>query len=64
MKGVNVIDTEHGKIHEKMTVKIKDGKISSISQTKGGDLQASEWETVDASGLFMCPGLIDCACKA
>ena len=58
--GVNVIDVENSKVLENMTVKIKDGTIASISKASSADMQEEGFMSVDAGGLFMCPGLIDC----
>ncbi|ORX37953.1 hypothetical protein BD324DRAFT_623941 [Kockovaella imperatae] len=58
--GVNVIDVENSKVLEKMTVKIKDGNIISIAKSQTKDMQEDGYASVDASGLYMCPGLIDC----
>jgi imidazolonepropionase-like amidohydrolase len=62
MAGVNVVDVENGTILKDRTVKIRDGKIEEISKSSDKDLQESGWSTVDAKGLYMCPGLIDCGC--
>jgi imidazolonepropionase-like amidohydrolase len=60
MIGVNVVDVENGKILDNMTLKIKNGEIFSVKKAKGVDMQEDGWVSVDASGLFVCPGLIDC----
>ena len=60
--GVHVIDVENSKVMENMTVKIKGGSVVSVSPTKLVDLQEEGWASVNAAGLYMCPGLIDCAC--
>ena len=57
---MNVIDVENSKILANMTVKIKGGVIASIGRAKNLDMQESGYTSVDAGGLFMCPGLIDC----
>ena len=43
-----------------MTVKIKDGSISSISKSSSADMQEEGFMSINAGGLYMCPGLIDC----
>ena len=58
--GINVVDVESSKILENMTVKIKGGKIASISKATKSDMQESGYSSVDAAGLYVCPGLIDC----
>ncbi len=60
MKGVNVVDVENGKILENMTVKLKLGKIESIGKSLRTDAQEAGYTSVDAKGLYMCPGLVDC----
>ena len=45
---------------ENQTVKIKGGVITSVSTSMQYDLQEANFTTVDAKGLYMCPGLIDC----
>ena len=59
--GVNVIDVENSKILSDMTVKIKKGEIVSIAKSKMVDMQEDGYSSIDANGLYMCPGLIDCA---
>ena len=57
---MNVVDVEKSTVMENMTVKIKGGTISSISKSLKSDFQEAGFASVDAKGLFMCPGLIDC----
>lgn len=64
MTGVNVIDVEHSKVVENMTVKIKDGKIASISKASALHMQEEGWASTNATGLYMCPGLIDCESRS
>jgi N-acyl-D-aspartate/D-glutamate deacylase len=64
MTGVNVIDVEHSKVLENMTVKIKDGKIASISKASALHMQEEGWASTNATGLYMCPGLIDCESRS
>jgi adenine deaminase len=58
--GVHIVDVENGKILENMTVKIKSGIISSISKSKEIHMQEDGWLSINAAGLYVCPGLIDC----
>jgi hypothetical protein len=58
--GVNIIDVESSKILPNMTVKIKGGEMVYIGKAKNTDMQESGYSSIDASGLYMCPGLIDC----
>jgi hypothetical protein len=58
--GVNVVDVENGVILENMTVKIKSGIFDSIKKAKPVDMQEEGWLSVDARGLWMSPGLIEC----
>lgn len=55
-----MIDPEHGKVLDNMTVKIKAGKIVSIAKSQKSDLQEDGFTSVKADGLYICPGLIDC----
>lgn len=57
---MNVIDVEKSRVIKDQTVKLEAGKFTSISKTQAADAQASGWIVVDAKGLYMCPGLIDC----
>lgn len=54
------MDAEKGKVHENMTVRIRAGVIQSVQKTKKADMQEAGYSTIDAKGLYMCPGLIDC----
>lgn len=60
------MDPESGKLWTKMTLKVKDGHVHSLEKTKlqeEYDLsQSGEWQMVDASKYYLCPGLIDCEC--
>lgn len=57
---MNVIDVVKSKVIKDQTVKLQGGKFTSISKTQAQDAQAGDWIVVDAKGLYMCPGLIDC----
>lgn len=60
LTGANIVDVQRGSITENATVHLQGGRIISVN----GD--AEEWtkdlDTIklDLSGLFVCPGLIDC----
>lgn len=58
--GANVIDTEHLKVRENMTVRIRKGLVESVEKTKAADMQEVGYSTIDAKGLYICPGLVDC----
>ncbi|KAK8864561.1 hypothetical protein IAR55_001811 [Kwoniella newhampshirensis] len=58
--GVNVVDVEGETVLKNMTVKIRKGKFESIAPTGDNDIADEKHMVVDATGLFMCPGLIDC----
>jgi N-acyl-D-aspartate/D-glutamate deacylase len=55
-----VIDVEKGIVLLDRTVKIAKGVFVSIEKSKNVDMQEDGWVSVDARGLYMCPGLIDC----
>ncbi len=55
-----MIDVENSKIMSRATVKIRKGEIASITKSKDADMQESGYTSIDCSGLYMCPGLIDC----
>nr|XP_018267176.1 uncharacterized protein I303_01160 [Kwoniella dejecticola CBS 10117]OBR89334.1 hypothetical protein I303_01160 [Kwoniella dejecticola CBS 10117] len=57
--GINVVDVENGKILPSMTVKIKSGKIQSISKSTVEHMQEKDWQSVRCQGLYLSPGLID-----
>ncbi|WVW82475.1 hypothetical protein I302_104486 [Kwoniella bestiolae CBS 10118] len=57
--GVNIVDVENSLILKSMTVKIKAGKIESISKSLKEHMQEPGWESVNAEGLYLSPGLID-----
>lgn len=54
IKGGHVIDVKNG-IDEVMDISIQDGKIHEVAK----DLQGNYFKTIDASGLYVVPGLID-----
>ena len=58
--GVDLIDVEDSKVLRDRTVKIRSGLIEEIRESRKGDLQDEGWTSIDARGLYMCPGLIDC----
>ena len=43
-----------------MTVRMKGGFIESITKVKDLDLKEEGYASMNASGMYMCPGLIDC----
>ncbi|WWC66384.1 uncharacterized protein I206_100285 [Kwoniella pini CBS 10737] len=57
--GINVVDVENSKILPSMTVKLKNGKIESISKSVASHMQEKGWESINGQGLFLSPGLID-----
>ncbi|WVQ62023.1 uncharacterized protein L199_000156 [Kwoniella botswanensis] len=57
--GVNIVDVENSLILKSMTVKIKSGKIESISKSLKEHMQEDGWESINAEGLYLSPGLID-----
>src|SRR5882672_1848546 len=40
-------------------VRVHDGRIAAISKSGGGAASSSDTTTIDGSGLFLAPGLID-----
>ena len=62
MSGVNVVDVINSKVLEDMTLKIKNGKITSIAKSSLADLQEANYTSFHMSGMYLCPGLIDCEC--
>ncbi|WVR06026.1 hypothetical protein IAU60_003054 [Kwoniella sp. DSM 27419] len=57
--GVNVVDVETSTVHRSMTVKLSGGKIESIAKSSTKDLQDERYESINAQGLYLCPGLVD-----
>ncbi|MEX0289645.1 MAG: amidohydrolase/deacetylase family metallohydrolase [Flavobacteriaceae bacterium] len=55
IKGGHMVDAKNN-INGPMDVAIKDGKIAQVASSINAN-QASE--TIDASGLYVCPGLLD-----
>jgi imidazolonepropionase-like amidohydrolase len=49
-------------ISRDMTVKISQGLIQEIrkTSTSKGDTLEEGWVRIDAGGMYLCPGLIDC----
>lgn len=43
-----------------MTVRIRKGVVESVEKTKHADMQEAGYSTINAKGLYICPGLIDC----
>ncbi|KAK8068546.1 hypothetical protein PG996_007658 [Apiospora saccharicola] len=59
----NIIDVEAGEVLQSMDVKIENGKISSIlpsaSSVSAPSSAAAGFTTIDCTGRYLCPGLID-----
>ncbi len=47
-----------------MTVRIRKGVVESVEKTKQADMQEAGYSTINAKGLYICPGLIDCELTA
>lgn len=58
---MNVVNVEKSRILEGMTIKLKAGKIVNISKSLKSDMQEEGWLSINAGGLYVSPGLIDCA---
>lgn len=43
-----------------MTVRIRKGMVESVEKTRDADMQEAGYSTIDAKGLYICPGLVDC----
>lgn len=57
------MDPETGELVENVTLKLRDGRVTSLEQTTDGDASDSEslrGVVLDARDFFVCPGLIDC----
>lgn len=57
IRGGDVIDPANG-INQKMDVAVKDGKIARVE----ANIETDAKKIIDASGLIVAPGLIDCHC--
>lgn len=58
LTNVHVVDTEKARVRRRMTVVAEKGVIVSVAAMKDGD------KGIDCGGLYLCPGLIDCALRA
>lgn len=54
-----IIDPVDGSIHTNKTITIENGTISSITNTCTNDPTTKNSDTIDLSGKYLCPGLID-----
>ena len=63
-QGAKIVDPETSEIITGMDVRLEDGKIVQItpsdSEAMAGYRDHRNTTVIDASGLYMCPGLIDC----
>lgn len=61
-----LIDPRNAVVHENLTIFLAEGKVLNIRPTENEDLYTDFLigdmmaESIDASGYFVCPGLIDC----
>ncbi len=58
----NIVEPASGKLLTSMTLKTKDGKITSLSKTSSADRYEYVGQVIDAKDYYLCPGLIDCEC--
>ncbi|KAK8070415.1 hypothetical protein PG997_010618 [Apiospora hydei] len=61
LANANVVDVEAGEIRPPMDVKIENGEIASIrpSSAPTTPSSAAGFTTIDCTGRYLCPGLID-----
>ena len=62
IRGVTVVDVEHGALHADRTVRVREGHIVSVDSGAGaldGDAPDSLAMVVDGSGKYLIPGLWD-----
>ena len=60
VNNVTVVDVASGTLHAGQAVLLSGEKIYAVEPLNGSNLDGLEApETVDGSGLFLCPGLID-----
>ncbi|KAJ5630457.1 uncharacterized protein N7484_010557 [Penicillium longicatenatum] len=55
-----IIDPVEGALIPNATVRVADGKITSISTSETATEDIPEENIIDLSGKYLCPGLIDC----
>jgi imidazolonepropionase-like amidohydrolase len=56
IRNAHLVDVAGGQILSGQSVILQDGKIHQITET----VPKTRGETLDATGLYLCPGLIDC----
>jgi imidazolonepropionase-like amidohydrolase len=59
LRNANVVDVMAGAIRDSVDVKIENGQIISISPTQKEVVQSTNTTTIDCTGKFLSPGLID-----
>ncbi|KAF3038921.1 hypothetical protein E8E11_001622 [Didymella keratinophila] len=59
LHNASIVDVEAGEVRPNQTVTIENGKITSITPATGTPTQRSGYTSVDCSGKFISPGLID-----
>lgn len=59
IRNVNVFDTKTGKQHSNYSVLTSNGKISWVGPDKNINIRNSETVTIDGTGKYLIPGLID-----
>ncbi|TPX17573.1 uncharacterized protein E0L32_012136 [Thyridium curvatum] len=57
LKNANIVDAAEGRVIPGQSVSLADGKIVSISN---GAIDDAGFTSIDATGMYLCPGLIDC----
>jgi len=57
LRNVRIVDLEHGEVRPGQSIRIDDGKISSIGP--GAELEGPATEVVEGAGRYVLPGLID-----
>ncbi|ORX38956.1 amidohydrolase [Kockovaella imperatae] len=62
ISGAELVDPEHGETVKGMDIRIEDGKIVEIApcESLSGYRDQRNATVIDATGLYICPGLIDC----
>ena len=59
LHNASIVDVEAGEVRSNQTVIIENGKITSIAPAAETPTQRSGYTSVDCSGKFISPGLID-----
>ncbi|KAH6660955.1 hypothetical protein BKA67DRAFT_549737 [Truncatella angustata] len=59
LHNANVVDVAQGSIRESATVRIQDGKITSINPASNKLPSPSGFDVIDCTGQYLSPGLID-----